>query len=43
LVVLGVVRGLVATDSYLLPFIPLQAISYLEISPSAFNRKDYNS
>ncbi len=43
LVVLGITRGLVATDSYLLPFIPLQAISYLEISPAAFNRKDFNS
>ena len=43
LVVLGITRGLVATDSYLLPFIPLQAISYLEISPAAFNRKDFNA
>jgi hypothetical protein len=34
LVVLGATRELVATDSYLLPLIPLQAISYLEISPS---------
>ena len=34
LVVLGATKGLVATDSHLLPFIPLQAISYLEISPS---------
>jgi hypothetical protein len=32
LVVLGATRSLVATDSYLMPFIPLQAISYLEIS-----------
>lgn len=31
--VLGATRGLVATDSYLRPFIPIQAISYLEISP----------
>ncbi len=36
LVVLGATRGLVATDSYHLPLIPLQAISYLEISPIAF-------
>ncbi len=43
LVVLGATRGLVATDSFLLPLIPLQAISYLEISPSAFTRKDFNS
>jgi hypothetical protein len=43
LVVLGVTRGLVATDSYPLPFIPLQAISYLEISQPALNRKDLNS
>jgi hypothetical protein len=35
LVVLGATRGLVATDSYQLPLIPLQAISYLEISPIA--------
>lgn len=34
LVVLGATRSLVATDSYLMPFIPLQAISYLEISPT---------
>jgi hypothetical protein len=33
LVVLGVTRGLVATDSALLAFVPLQAISSLEISP----------
>jgi hypothetical protein len=43
LIVLGATRGLVATDCYQLPLIPLQAISYLEISPSAFNRKDFNS
>jgi hypothetical protein len=34
-VMLGATRGLVATDSYQLPLIPLQAISYLEISPNA--------
>jgi hypothetical protein len=33
LVVLGTTRGLVATNSQLMPFVPLQAISYLEISP----------
>ena len=43
LVVLGVTKGLVATDSYQLPMIPLQAISYLEISPSAINRTEFNS
>jgi hypothetical protein len=43
LVVLGATRGLVATDSYQLPLIPLQAISYLEISPSAINRTEFNS
>jgi hypothetical protein len=43
LVVLGATRGLVATDSYRLPLIPLQALSYLEISPSQLNRKDFNS
>ena len=43
LVVLGVTKGLVATDSYQLPLIPLQAISYLEISPSAINRTEFNS
>jgi hypothetical protein len=43
LVVLGATRGLVATDSYQLPMIPLQAISYLEISPSAINRTEFNS
>lgn len=32
LVVLGATRGLLATDSHLRPFVPLQAISYLEIS-----------
>jgi hypothetical protein len=37
--VLGATRGLVATDSYQLPWIPLQAISYLEISPSALNER----
>jgi hypothetical protein len=35
LVVLGATRGLVATDSYQLPLVPLQAISYLEITQSA--------
>jgi hypothetical protein len=34
LVVLGATRGLIATDSCLQPFVPIQAISYLEISPS---------
>ena len=43
LVVLGSTRGLVATDSYQLPLIPLQALSYLEISPSQLSRKDFNS
>jgi len=43
LVVLGAARGLVATDSYQLPLIPLQAISYLEVSPSAINRTEFNS
>ncbi len=43
LVVLGATRGLVATDSYQLPLVPLQAISYLEISPSAINRTESNS
>ena len=43
LVVLGVTKGLVATDIYQLPLIPLQAISYLEISPSAINRTEFNS
>ena len=43
LVVLGVTKGLVATDSYQLPMIPLQAISYLEITPSAINRTEFNS
>jgi hypothetical protein len=43
LVVLGATKGLVATDSYPLPMIPLQAISYLEISPSAINRTEFNS
>jgi hypothetical protein len=39
LIVLGATRGLVATDCYQLPLIPLQAISYLEISPSALNER----
>ena len=43
LVVLGVTKGLVATDSYRMPMIPLQAISYLEISPSAIHRTEFNS
>jgi hypothetical protein len=33
LVLLGATRGLVATDSHSLPFVPLQAICCLEISP----------
>ena len=41
LVVLGATRGLVATNSHVLPFVPLQAISHLEISPSQLNRKEY--
>jgi len=41
LVVLGATRGLVATNSHVLPFVPLQAISHLEISQSQPNRKDY--
>jgi hypothetical protein len=32
LVLLGATRGLVATDNHFLPFVPMQAISYLEIS-----------
>ena len=32
LVVLGATKSLLATDSFQMPFIPLQAISYLEIS-----------
>jgi hypothetical protein len=32
LVLLGATRSLIATDSYQMPFIPIQAISYLEIS-----------
>ena len=43
LVVLGATRGLVATDSYRMPMIPLQAISYLEITPSVINRTEFNS
>ena len=43
LVVLGATRGLVATDSYQLPLIPLQAISYLEISSTAINRTEFKS
>jgi hypothetical protein len=35
LVVLGATRGLVVTDGYQLPLVPLQAISYLEITQSA--------
>jgi hypothetical protein len=31
---LGATRSLLATDCYLMPFIPIQAISYLEISPN---------
>jgi hypothetical protein len=31
-VLLGATRGLVGTDNHLMPFVPLQAISYLEIS-----------
>jgi hypothetical protein len=41
LVVLGATRGLVATDSHLLPFVPLQAISCLEISSSQPKRKEF--
>jgi len=40
LVVLGATRGLVATDSCFLPFVPLQAISCLEISSSQPRRKE---
>jgi hypothetical protein len=40
LVVLGATRGLVATNSHVFPFVPLQAISCLEISPSQLNRKE---
>ena len=42
LVVVGVTRGLVATNSHVLPFVPLQSISCLEISSSQPNRKEYN-
>jgi hypothetical protein len=31
---LGATRSLIATDSNLMPYIPLQAISHVEISPS---------
>jgi hypothetical protein len=41
LVVLGPTRGLLATDSHSLPFVPLQAICCLEISPRQPNRKEY--
>ena len=41
LVLLGATRGLVATDSHLLPFVPLQAISCLEISSSQPKRKEF--
>jgi Ni,Fe-hydrogenase III component G len=41
LVVLGATRGLVATDSHSLPFVPLQAICSLEIAPHQPNRKEY--
>jgi hypothetical protein len=40
LFVLGATRGLVATNSHVVPFVPLQAISYLQISPSQPNRKE---
>ena len=40
LVVLGATRGLIATNSHLLPFVPLQSINYLQISPSQPNRKE---
>jgi hypothetical protein len=43
LVVLGATRGLVATDSHHRPLIPLQAISYLEISSTAINRTEFKS
>ena len=33
-VVLGVTRGLIATDSHQIPWVPIQAISYLEIKPN---------
>jgi hypothetical protein len=41
LVLLGATRGLVSTDSHSMPFLPLQAISCLEISPHQPNRKEY--
>ncbi len=31
-VLLGATRGFIATDNHFLPFVPMQAISYLEIS-----------
>ena len=34
LIVLGANRSLIKTDSHLMPLIPLQAISYLEIAPN---------
>ena len=34
LVLLGATKALLATDSYKLPYVPFQAISYLEISAS---------
>ncbi len=33
-VVLGVTRGMIATDSYQFPWVPIQAISNLEIKPN---------
>lgn len=37
LVVLGVTRGLIATDSYTHPYVPLAAISYLELNQPKSN------
>jgi hypothetical protein len=40
LVVLGATKGLLATDSHLRPFVPIQAISYLEISSAHSNGRN---
>jgi hypothetical protein len=40
LMVLGATKGLLATDSHLRPFVPIQAISYLEISAAHSNGRN---
>jgi hypothetical protein len=40
LVLLGATKALLATESYKLPYVPFQAISYLEISATQLNRKE---